>query len=114
MFSGTTRRQDRIPANATAQGFNFTGTKLAQDLRRRVAAVTLNIANLAANGSRGALLLHHHNASGNRAQAVAIEGTATADLSIGMTATPPSPLLGQNVTLTVQVSNGGPARRRQR
>ncbi len=59
------------------------------------------------NGSFGALLLHHHNGRGNRAEVVLLEDTQTADLSItkGVTGTP---AVGNNVTFTLTVTNNGP------
>ena len=47
---------------AAAQGLNFTGKHLLQDLNGAAIPVTWNLANLTANGSQGALLLHHRDA----------------------------------------------------
>ncbi len=93
---------------AASQGLNFGGQILAQDLNGASLPVTWNLANLAANGSRGALLLHHHNAAGTRAEVVTVQGSPSADLAVVKSMAPPSPILGQNVTFTVTVSNGGP------
>jgi uncharacterized repeat protein (TIGR01451 family) len=93
---------------AASQGLNFAGKHLAQDLNGASLPVTWNLANLAANGSQGALLLHHHNAAGNRAEVVVVEGTQSADLSISKSMAPPNPTIGQNVTFTVTVTNAGP------
>jgi uncharacterized repeat protein (TIGR01451 family) len=94
--------------NYNAQGLNFGGTNLAFDLNGASLPVTWNTANMAANGSIGALLLHHHNARGKRAEVVVLEGSQVADLQITQSATPPNPTLGQNVTLTLTAKNNGP------
>src|SRR5213076_2793833 len=56
----------------------------------------------------GALLLHHFNGEGKRAEVAVLEGAQIADLGITKTASPPTPTLGQNVTFTVTVTNNGP------
>jgi uncharacterized repeat protein (TIGR01451 family) len=95
--------------NGGARGLDFgNGSNLLFDLNGGSIPVTWNTANLAANGSLGALLLHHHNAAGSRAEVVLLEGTASADLSITKSMNPASPTLGQNVTFTVTVTNNGP------
>jgi uncharacterized repeat protein (TIGR01451 family) len=93
---------------AASQGLNFGGKSLVQDLNGASLPVTWNLANLAANGSQGALLLHHHNAAGNRAQVVLVQGTPSADLAISKSMAPPNPTIGQNVTFTLTVTNAGP------
>ena len=95
--------------NYAAQGLNFNGTHMAQDLNGASLPVTWNTANMAANGSLGALVLHHHNASGNRAQVVTLEGTTSADLGVTQILAPAAPAQGQNVTITLTASNNGPA-----
>jgi|CXWL01.1.fsa_nt_gi uncharacterized repeat protein (TIGR01451 family) len=95
--------------NSAAQGLNFgNGTTLFFDLNGAAPSVTWNTANLATNGSLGALLLHHHNAAGQRAEVVILEGATAADLGITKSMAPPAPTLGQNVTFTITVSNAGP------
>jgi len=94
--------------NYAAQGLNFNGTHMAQDLNGASLPVTWNTANMTTNGSFGALLLHHHNASGNRAQVVTLEGTAAADLGIAQVLAPAAPAQGQSVTITLTASNNGP------
>lgn len=93
---------------AANQGLNFGGGNLFFDLNGATIPVTWNTANMATNGSLGALLLHHHNAEGNRAEVVTLEGAASADLSIAKSVAPANPTLGQNVTFTVTVTNNGP------
>lgn len=93
---------------AAAQGLNFSGTHMAQDLNGATIPVAWNTANMATNGSLGALVLHHHNASGKRAQVVTLEGTASADLGVMQTLTPAAPTQGQNVTIALTASNNGP------
>ena len=58
--------------NIGAQGLNFNGGLLLEDLPGATIPVTYNVANLTANGSLGALLLHHHNAAGTRAQVLTV------------------------------------------
>jgi uncharacterized repeat protein (TIGR01451 family) len=96
--------------NGGARGLDFgaANSGLAFDLNGGSIPVTWNTANLATNGSLGALLLHHHNAAGSRAEVVLLEGTASADLSITKSMNPPSPTIGQNVTFTLTVTNNGP------
>ncbi|MBK6404558.1 MAG: DUF11 domain-containing protein [Holophagales bacterium] len=64
---------------------------------------------MATNGSQGALLLHHHNRAGERAEVVLLEGAQSADIAVTKGFSPASPTLGQNVTFTVTVTNNGPA-----
>ena len=94
--------------NWAAQGLNFGGNFLDDDLNGAALPVTWNTANMAANGSQGALLLHHHNKSGQRAEVVLLEGAAAADLSVAKSVSSASPALGQNVTFTISVTNNGP------
>lgn len=91
-----------------AQGLDFGGGHLFFDLNGAALPVTWNTANMAANGSLGALLLHHHNTAGTRAEVVLLEGAPSADLSITKSMSPANPTLGQNVTFTVTVTNNGP------
>ncbi len=93
---------------AASQGLNFAGKHLAQDLNGASLPVTWNLTNLTANGSQGALLLHHHNAAGSRAEVVVVEGTQSADLAIAKSMAPPNPTIGQNVVFTITVTNAGP------
>jgi subtilisin family serine protease len=52
------------------QGLDFSGVWLAFDLPGAVLPVAWNTTNMSANASLGALLLHHHNISGQRAEVV--------------------------------------------
>ena len=63
---------------------------------------------MTANASLGALLLHHHNGSGKRAQVVALQGATSTDLAVTQTLTPAAPTQGQNVTIAVSATNNGP------
>ena len=94
--------------NSAAQGLNFTGGHLFFDLNGATLPVTWNTANMTTNGSLGALLLHHHNTAGTRAEVVLLEGAPSADLSITKSMSPANPTLGQNVTFTITVTNNGP------
>lgn len=93
----------------TAQGLNFGGNVLDEDLNGASLPVTWNTANMTANGSQGALLLHHHNKAGQRAEVVLLEGATSADLAVAKSVSTASPALGQNVTFTITVTNAGPA-----
>ncbi|HEX9001637.1 MAG TPA: DUF11 domain-containing protein, partial [Blastocatellia bacterium] len=94
--------------NYAAQGLNFNGTTLAQDLNGAALPVTWNTANMTTNGSLGALLLHHHNTQGKRDEVAVLEGTQTADLAVSKSVSNPTPTFGTNVTFTITVSNSGP------
>ncbi len=92
-----------------SQGLNFGGNFLAEDLNTNSLPVTWNTANMAANGSPGALLLHHHNAAGKRAQVAVLEGAPATDLGVTITADSATPPVGGNVVYTVVVTNNGPS-----
>jgi uncharacterized repeat protein (TIGR01451 family) len=94
--------------NRSARGLDFGGGTLFFDLNGGTLPVTWNTANMAANASIGALLLHHHNAEGNQAQVVVLDTAQRADLSIAKSMNPPTAVFAQNVTFTVQVTNNGP------
>ncbi len=91
--------------SGAAQGLNFGGSILLPDLNGATIPVTWNTANMTANGSLGALLLHHFNGRGNRAEVVVLDTATSADLGITKTSSPPNPTLGQNVTFTITVTN---------
>ena len=91
-----------------AQGLDFGGSYLADDLNGSNLGVTWNTANMAANGSLGALLLHHFNKAGQTAQTIVLQGAAGTDLAITNSVLPVGPTLGQNVTFTITVTNNGP------
>jgi uncharacterized repeat protein (TIGR01451 family) len=94
--------------NWAAQGLNFGGNVFAEDLAGSSLPVTWNTANMTANGSLGALLLHHFNQSANRAEVVLLQGAASADLGLAHTVDNPTPAAGGTVVLTVTVTNHGP------
>jgi uncharacterized repeat protein (TIGR01451 family) len=94
--------------NWAAQGLNFSGDFLDEDLNGNTLPVSWNTANMATNGSLGALLLHHHNGNGKRAEVVLLDTAQRADLAITKSVTPPVPTLGQTATFTVTVTNNGP------
>ena len=58
--------------NIGAPGLDFGGGTLLNDLPGFTIPVGFNVANLTANGSLGALLLHHHNAPGATAQVLTV------------------------------------------
>jgi len=94
--------------NWAAQGLNFGGDFLDEDLNGNTLPVSWNIANMATNGSVGALLLHHHNKVGTRAEVVLLDIAQSADLSITKIVSNPTPAAGTNVTFTITVTNNGP------
>lgn len=93
--------------STATQGLNFGNTFLASDLNGASIPVTWDTANMSANGSKGALLLHHHNGKGTRAEVVALEGTQTSDTGVTVSASNTTPTLGSNITLTVTATNNG-------
>ncbi len=97
------------PWNPAAQGLNFGGNFLDDDLNGATLPVTWNTASMAANGSQGALLLHHHNRSGQRAEVVLLDTGTSADLAVTKAVNPANPTLGQDVTFTITVTNNGPS-----
>jgi uncharacterized repeat protein (TIGR01451 family) len=91
------------------QGFNFGGARLAHALNGTSVPVSWDQAALAANGSRGGLLIHHHNTVATQAEPFALGDDPAADLSVSITAAPERLISGQEVTLTVRLKNRGPA-----
>ncbi|HSS52709.1 MAG TPA: IPTL-CTERM sorting domain-containing protein [Thermoanaerobaculia bacterium] len=94
--------------NWAAQGLNFGGDFLDEDLNGNALPVAWNTANMTANGSQGALLLHHQNASGKRAEVVLLDTAQRADLAITKTVDNATPNVGANVIFTITVTNHGP------
>jgi uncharacterized repeat protein (TIGR01451 family) len=92
----------------TAQGLDFSGVNLVQDLDGASLPVAWNTANMATNGSLGALLLHHHNQAGSAAQVVLVDSTQSADVSVTQTNGQTSAVPGQSVTYTIVAANAGP------
>lgn len=60
--------------NIGAPGMDFGGGLLFSDMPTAELSVTYNTANLAANGSLGALLIHHHNKVGSTGEVITLEG----------------------------------------
>ena len=100
--------------STAAQGLDFGGAWALDDQPGNAVPVAWNVANLAANGSLGALLVHHHNAEGTRAEVVLVQADAvapppSADLAVAL-ALPVSFIQpSTTATMTVSVSNAGPA-----
>jgi uncharacterized repeat protein (TIGR01451 family) len=95
--------------NWAAQGLNFSGDFLDEDLNGNTLPVSWNTANMTTNGTQGALLLHHHNgSSGTRGEVVLLDTAQRADLAITKSVAPTNPTLGQTVTFTITVTNNGP------
>lgn len=111
---------DGVPVSDSAAGpyswdYHHTGLAfsevLTQDLNGKTIPVQVNLTNLTTNGSLGALLLHHHNARGTRAETVAVEGLAAAraDLGLNLTVDNAAPNAGSTITFTLTVTNNGPS-----
>jgi len=94
--------------NWGAQGLNFGGDLLDEDLNGKTLPVAWNTANLTANGSVGGLLLHHQNKAGTRAEVVVLDTATHADLAVTQSVAPPTPAINGNVIFTVTVTNNGP------
>ncbi len=94
--------------NWAAQGLNFGGDFLDEDLNGNSLPVSWSTANMTANGSLGALLLHHHNVSGQRAEVVLLDTAQRADLALTKSVDNAAPALGANVVFTLTVTNNGP------
>lgn len=100
--------------STAAQGLDFGGSWAVDDQPGNAVPVAWNAASLAANGSAGALLVHHHDVEGTRAEPVLVQADAvapppSADLAVGLAL--PVTLIqpSTSATLTVTVSNAGPA-----
>jgi uncharacterized repeat protein (TIGR01451 family) len=94
-----------------APGLSFDSAPY-EDLNGSSIPVSWNTANLATNGSLGALVLHHLNKAGTRAQAIVLQGTPSSDVSVSLStdkATVPVSQTPSTVTLTVTANNAGPA-----
>lgn len=89
--TGTIDETDVMSYDFANPGLDFTGgltgIPMYNDLPGNTIPVTYNAANFEANGSLGALLLHHYNLAGNRAQVLPVGAEPTATV----TATPPAP-----------------------
>ncbi|MFL6235742.1 MAG: S8 family serine peptidase, partial [Thermoanaerobaculia bacterium] len=94
--------------NWAAQGLNFSGDFLDDDLNGASLPVTWNTANMTTNGSLGALLLHHHNVTGQRAEVVLLDTAQQADLALTKSVDNAAPAVNTNVTFTLTVTNNGP------
>jgi uncharacterized repeat protein (TIGR01451 family) len=100
--------------STAAQGLDFGGAWALHDQPGNAVPVAWNVAHLAANGTQGALLVHHHNGQGVRAEPVLVQTDAvtpppSADLAVAL-ALPVSLIQpSTTATMTVTVSNAGPA-----
>ncbi len=99
--------------STAAQGLDFNGGWALDDQDTATIPVGWNTANFAANGTVGALLLHHLAGEGRRAEAVLVQTSATtapsaADLAVTVGVSNPLAQFQSEVTVTVTVSNAGP------
>jgi uncharacterized repeat protein (TIGR01451 family) len=100
--------------STAAQGLDLGGVWALDDQDGASLPVTWNTAHFAANGTQGALLVHHHNREGLRAEPVLVQTDAvappdSADLAVALDL--PVSLIqpGSTATMTVTVSNAGPS-----
>ena len=99
--------------SSAAQGLDFGGRWAVHDQPGNAIPVAWNTGAFAANGTQGALLVHHHNGEGARAEPVLVQTDAvappsSADLAVAI-ALPVSLIQpSTNATMTVTVSNAGP------
>ena len=75
--------------STAAQGLDFDGGWALDDQPGNAIPVAWNTANFAANGTQGALLVHHHNGEGTRAEPVLVQTDAvappsSADLAVAL------------------------------
>ncbi len=99
--------------NTAAQGLDFNGDWALDDQDAATIPVSWNTANFTANGTVGALLLHHLAAEGRRAEVVLVQTDAvtppsTADLAVTIGLSSPLAQFQSEVTVAVTVSNAGP------
>jgi uncharacterized repeat protein (TIGR01451 family) len=99
--------------STAAQGLDFGGSWALDDQPGNTIPVAWNTASFAANGTQGALLVHHHGREGVRAEPVLVQTDAvtpppSADLAVAV-ALPVSLIQpSTTATMTVTVSNAGP------
>ncbi len=103
---------ERLHYDFVKPGLDFTGTSqpgpfVLADRDGTSLPVTCDLAAFLANGSSGVLLLHHHNAAGQRAQVIPVVTDADAMVSVSGPPTPAA--MGADLTFTATVSNAGPA-----
>jgi subtilisin family serine protease len=100
--------------NTAAQGLDFGGRWAVQDQPGNAIPVSWNTADFAVNGTQGALLVHHHNREGARAEPVLVQADAvvpppSADLAVALVS--PAAVIQRSTTATVSVTvtNAGPS-----
>jgi Domain of unknown function DUF11 len=100
--------------STAAQGLDFGGSSAVDDQPGNAIPLAWNTGNFAANGTRGALLAHHHNGEGGRAEPVLVQTDAvlppaSADLAVAVDS--PASVIQRATTaaMTVTVTNKGPA-----
>jgi uncharacterized repeat protein (TIGR01451 family) len=99
--------------NTAAQGLDFNGDWLLDDQDTADIPVGWNTANLTANHTVGALLLHHLGAEGRRAEVVLVQTDAVtppsaADIAVTAGVSNALARFQSEVTVTVNASNAGP------
>ncbi|HEX9185748.1 MAG TPA: S8 family serine peptidase, partial [Vicinamibacteria bacterium] len=99
--------------STAAQGLSFDGAWGLDDQGGSEVPVTWNTANLATNGSVGALLLHHLGAEGRRSEVVLVQTSATTppstvDLAVTLGVGSPLAAYQSEVAISATAANAGP------
>jgi uncharacterized repeat protein (TIGR01451 family) len=99
--------------STAAQGLNFGGAWALDDQNAAEIPANWDTTKFAANGTVGALLLHHLAAEGRRAEVVLVQTDpavppSTADLAVTAGVSSPLAQFQSEVTFTATVSNAGP------
>ena len=99
--------------STAAPGLDFDGMWAIDDQPGNALPVAWNTANFAANGTQGALLVHHHNGDGTRAEPVLVQTDAvappsSADLAVALALPVTLIQTATTATMIVTVSNAGP------
>lgn len=99
--------------NTAAQGLDFGGDWALDDQPGNTIPVAWNTANFTTNGTQGALLIHHHNGEGTRAEPVLVQTDgvalpASADLALALSLPVTQVQPRSTATLGALVYNAGP------
>lgn len=99
--------------STAAPGLDFDGVWAIDDQPANTLPVAWNTANFAANGTQGALLVHHQNGEGSRAEPVLVQTDAvalpsSADLAVALSLPVTLIQAATTATMTATVSNAGP------
>jgi subtilisin family serine protease len=100
--------------STAAQGLDFGGSWAVPDQPGNAIPVAWNTANFGTNGTQGALLVHHHNGEGTRAEPVLVQTDAvapppSADLAVAVDLPVSQIRRSATAAMAVTVSNAGPS-----